>query len=182
MRWVTLPLLLAMLLPGFLAQADEIYRTVDEHGNVVFTDTPSPRQRETAERVKVNPPNTFTTSGDTVSSGGLTPFRNGDDGDHYRLLISAPQNAQTVRSNDGSVVIETSVTPGLRRNHRLVLVLDGQALAVEPDGTTWHLSNLDRGTHEVVLQVVDPNQSGAVARSPHSVFHLQRATVARPGP
>ena len=182
MSRVTLPLLLLMLLLGIPAQAAEIYRTVDEHGNPVFTDNPTPQQRDSAEPVVVHPPNTFTPS-DTVSSRGLAPFRDDRDGtDHYRLAISTPQNDQTVRSNDGTLDVVAVVSPSLRRNHELVLVLDGQALVVQPQGNTWHLSNLDRGTHLLVLKVMDPNQQQAVAQSPQSIFHLLRARVARPGP
>lgn len=174
MHWVVLGLL---FLAAPVADGGEIYRTVDEHGNVVFTDTPSPRQREAAERVDVQPPNTFPSDEATVPSSGSRPLGDVYDDVHYRLVISAPRHEETVRSNSGDVDIVTIADPALRGQHRLVLVLDGQALDIEPDGATWHLFNLDRGTHELVLEVVDPNENRPVAQSTPSVFHLQRARL-----
>lgn len=176
MHWVVLGLL---FLAAPVADGGEIYKTVDEHGNVVFTDRPSPRQREQAEPVDVQPPNTFPSDEATVPSGGSLPRRDGYDDVQYRLAISAPRNEETVRSNSGDLDVVTFARPSLRGQHRLVLVLDGQALDIEPDGTTWHLFNLDRGTHDLMLEVVDPNQNRAVAQSARSVFHLQRASVRR---
>ena len=172
MHWVVLGLL---FLTAPAAVGSEIYRTVDEHGNVVFTDRPSPRQREEAQPVNVAPPNTFPSDEAAVSSSTSSALRDDYDDVHYRLVISAPRNEETVRSNSGDVDVVTIANPAMRGQHRLVLLLDGQVLDVEPDGTTWHLFNLDRGTHELVLEVVDPNENRAVAQSARSVFHLQRA-------
>lgn len=177
MHWLLLALLM-LATPG--AAAGEIYRTVDEHGNVIFTDRPPSRANEEAETVKVQPPNTFPSEEAAVSAGSLPALGNVNADVEYRLAISSPANDETVRSNNGNVDIVTIVRPSLGSDHQLMLLLDGQALDIEPDGDTWHLYNLDRGTHTLVLEVVDPDRSQPVSRSAPSVFHLHRATARRP--
>lgn len=177
MRWM----MISLVLLAVSAHADEIYRTVDENGNVVFTDKPSPEQRKSAQPVEVQPPNTFNTEEATVSSGGLRSQSNDDGGTGHVLLITAPENDATVRANNGNVDVVAKVSPAPKRGQQLVLLMDGTPVGVQPEGDTWHLQNIDRGAHVLTLHLVDPNTGEALAQSAPSTFYLQRASVARPG-
>jgi hypothetical protein len=181
MRTLTCLLALLTLAPHAAAA---IYRTVDEQGNVVFTDVP-PGDKSAAP-VDVRPPNTFETpqaappaaapSGAGASAAEL-------DATYYTAVeIVDPGNEEAIRANDGNMVIAVAVSPPLRGDHRLVLTLDGQDVDAGATGRgVFSLSNVDRGSHTAVVKVV--NSSGAtVTTSAPVTFHMLRVAIGAPKP
>lgn len=163
--------------------AGKVYRTTDKDGNVIYSDVPPADQgaRETAE-VEIRPSNTMDApSGGTP--GGRIPWIIEDaDGDgepdesdfvpYSQLMISAPSNDAPLRDNTGNVSVEIGIAPMLRGNHRLRLVLDGNT-AGEDSSTFFTLTNVDRGTHTLVVEVI--GEEGEVLQtSGASTFHMQR--------
>lgn len=163
-----------------------IYRTVDENGNVVFTDVP-PKSNEQGAAVKLGDSNSFTppaAENRSPSGRSVEEWLDGDAGDgeqerapggYASLQVASPANDAAVRDNAGNVTVTASVEPELATDHVMQLYLDGTLRDSGPT-TSFQLTNLDRGTHEVELRIVD--QGGNVlASSGPSVFHLQRRSV-----
>jgi Domain of unknown function (DUF4124) len=170
---LALLLIFTALSPG--ASADQIYRTVDENGNVVFTDVP-PVNREgkpEGEKVTVEPANIYEppvvaapTAEAPVPTGGASSY-------YSELAVVDPVEDATIRDNAGELLIQAAITPPLRSDHRLLLVLDGAPTEVEAEDGVFELSNVDRGTHTVAAQVV--NGDGIVQKESAPVtFHLLR--------
>lgn len=156
-----------------LAQ-DQIYRTVDANGNVVFTDVP-PVNREgqpDGQKVMVEPSNTYeppvlATPSQTSSNGGAA------SGYYSELTVVAPAEDATIRDNAGELLIQAVSTPQLRSDHRMLLVMDGAPTEVEAIDGVFQLSNVDRGTHTAGARIV--NSDGVVQiESPGVTFHLLR--------
>lgn len=163
-----------------------IYRTVDENGNVVFTDVP-PKSNEQGAAVKLGDSNSFTPPpGENRQPTGrsVEEWLDGDSGDsdqepaaggYASLKVASPANDAAVRDNAGNVTVTASVEPELASDHVMQLYLDGTLRQSGPT-TSFQLTNLDRGSHDVELRIVD--QGGNVlASSGPSVFHLQRRSV-----
>ena len=151
----------------------QIYRSIDKHGNPVFSDVPT----EGAEEVEL----TETTE---VESLGVTPLppstsSSKDQADlpfkYESLVITTPEDDQAVRDNAGNVTITASIEPGLKEGHTAVLYLDGKEHSTS-QALTFTLSQLDRGTHTVRISIRDEN--GKLTISSKTVtFHLLRHSV-----
>lgn len=162
----------------------EIFKTVDADGNVVFTDVP-PRAEETAEKVDLVAPNSFTPDqGVGPAAGGRElwiedPATGSEDAElapspGYRsLTISMPADQANVRENTGNVSVVAELEPELAPGHSLRLLLDDIPSASAGEDATFALSNVDRGTHTLRAEVLD-REGAVVFAGEQSVFHLQR--------
>ena len=168
-------LLLIMYLFVTSALADEVYRSVDESGNVVYTDKPSPD----AEIIQVDEVQTV----DTPDPGKFeyTPPKNPASTSIYtKLEITSPENDQTIRSNSGDISISAVLAPGLNiaAGDQLVLALDGNDVSTR--GPQFDLQNIDRGTHSVTVAVKDKAGKVLIQSAPVT-FTVQRF-AAQPKP
>ncbi|MGR8920897.1 MAG: DUF4124 domain-containing protein [Gammaproteobacteria bacterium] len=167
--------LLLLVLCAFGANA-EVYRYTDEDGNVVFSDTPREgaeiiELRETtvvpAERIRATP-----------RQGKVEPEERG----YSQLRIAAPGHEETLR-NVQSIAVSVAVEPALRlkEGHRLQLFFDGEAYGDPSPVTSFVLSEVDRGTHQLAVAVVDGDGS-EIQRSDSSTFFLHRQSILQPRP
>lgn len=167
------------------AQTDaaEIYRTVDEHGNVVFTDVP-PRPGEPGEAVELEAPNSYRTPPQRDTGISLEAWLESQEEPepdeaapvgYERLQVAQPPHDAAIRDNAGNVVIRADLQPELRPGHAVQVYIDGTLRETARD-TTIQLVNLDRGTHSVELRVVDEAGTPVITSEP-SVFHLHRRSV-----
>jgi hypothetical protein len=185
---LTVVLLAAALLAACpAAAASKIYRTVDEDGNVVFTDVP-PKSGEQGRELDLEAPNSFEPgeSQDTRRSveswlGESDEVDDPSQGQRsavasYRSLkVASPANDAPLRDNAGTVTVTAAVEPDLDPSHAIQVYLDGK-LHQSGQTTAFQLTEVDRGTHSVQLRIVD--QSGnTIATSDPSTFHLQRRSV-----
>ena len=169
---------------SFNAAAATIYKKIDADGNVTFTDVP-PRAEESAETIDLESPNYF-----TPPPGAVGPAIDDEDEEeeaeavppheYTSVEVASPDDDATLRQNAGNVTITTTVEPFLAPNHLLRLLLDGSP-AGNPNRTgTFNLANIDRGTHQIQIQVVEPDGTVVFGGEP-SVFHLLRYSAIRPG-
>lgn len=179
-------LLLCAALISTTAEANSrIYKTVDENGNVVFTDVP-PRPDQQGEEVQLTSPSSFTPPPAARQQRSLEdwlgtaddPAADGEEetASPYRMLqVASPQDDEGLRDNAGNVTVAANVEPALQPDHVMQVYLDGE-LAQSGRTTTFQLSNLDRGTHNLELRIVNARGETLIS-SPSSVFHLQRRSV-----
>lgn len=167
------------------AEAARIYRMVDEHGNVVFTDVP-PKSGEHGEAVDLSRGNTYRAppASEPGPSRSLESWLGedgaGDGGEaavtrYSTLAVASPGHDEAIRNNAGNVAVVAAVEPELQEGHVMQLYLDGE-LRQSSRTPAFQLTNLDRGTHSVELRIVDASGQ-TLARSEPSVFHLQRRSV-----
>lgn len=176
---------LLLLLFSFPALA-EIYRWVDENGNVVFTDEPHPQ----AEKIEVSPSTVYTPD-DSIRAPEpdqppltLSPEPDTSDADNeapatsYDLRIIAPSGDESIWSNNGDLTVSMIVEPALdaEQGHKILLQLDGEAVSEPRASTTFQLNNLNRGTHTLDAMVVDDN-GNTFASSPVISFQLHRTSI-----
>ncbi|MEX0604350.1 MAG: DUF4124 domain-containing protein [Marinobacter sp.] len=175
-KW-TLPLLIALFtlftLSAFPATA-EVYKHVDKNGNVTFSDEP----QSGSEEVKVRPVTTITLPKmrDIEAQQQRAKQTEQDNPEPYdRVAFTTPENNAAFWSGGGDVEFQVSSSPGLRQGHRFEVDLDGQPVGQNPGGT-FTVRNMDRGTHNASVFVVDAQ--GQRVQSGNSItFTVHRPSV-----
>jgi len=161
---------------SFQCQAEEVYRTVDESGNVIYSDQPS----EDAEKINIDNVQTITLP--TAPEFSYTPPAQ-EAGPYYtRVEVSSPANDATIRPEDEDLVkVNLAIEPSLAGNDTVLLFLDGHQVA-SATSTSFDLPNVDRGTHLLTATIRGPDGTVRGQSSPSS-FHLQRVSVlTKPAP
>ena len=163
----------ALLLTVFAGAADvpsTIYRSVDPDGHVTFSDVAS---EPGATRLALAPGNLV---GMRLPPPRATPQVGAPDTvePDREVAIVSPAHDAAVRSNNGALTVVGRSEPALLPTEMAELLLDGTVVG-RARRPTFYLANLERGTHELLLRVVD-REHRRVAASRPIVFHLLRAS------
>jgi hypothetical protein len=165
------------------AAADQIYRTVDADGNVVFTDVPPANAagEPAGKAVTLPPSNTYQPETPPAAQTDESAAQPAAASYYDDLSIVDPTNDQTIRSNNGDMLIQAVVDPPLKSDHRLLLTFDGAPTDMQADGGVFELTNVDRGTHTAAARIVDGNNE-VVMESQPVTFTVQRYHLPPPTP
>lgn len=151
----------------------EVFTYIDAQGNRVFTDQPGTRNAKrvplaTSNRMSANP------SGAAPMTATKTkPLF------HYDMLrVLVPDPDATIRSTAGELIVSVTSEPGLQQGHRYRLLLDGQPTAEPGPSPVFALSNIDRGSHHLSVEILD-EQGRTVERTANQPFHMQRISLAQ---
>lgn len=154
----------------------QVYKSVDSEGVVEFSDKPGTN----SEPVDVPPPTTFTPVVPATKTKTTTKKSQKPTIRYQEVSIVSPQNDEAVRANDGNIIIHIASQPALlgAAGDRYTIMIDGQRAALQTE-TELPQNNMNRGTHELLVYIVDRN-GVRVSPEARSVFHVLRATVATP--
>lgn len=173
MRWIWLVLLCAW---AVVAQAEEVWRWVDENGVVHYSDRPRPG----AEKIELRGAQTYRApampprraeepaGADEDSAPGYSGFR-----------IVAPAQGETLWNIGGELSVQLEVQPSLAPSHRVRVYLDGQLREDSPQATQITLAEVYRGEHQLRAVIVDP-QGREVAATEDVTFYVQQASLQNP--
>ncbi len=185
---IWLPLAWALYVIPIAAAQSPIYKIVDKDGNVSYTDVPPGKSQNTtvvtdAPTIKFE--SKAANNADSDDEAAEVP--NADEQDEqaeakYReyqeIAIVFPPNDEAVRANNGDIVLRASLVPALRRGHMLRFSLDNQPVGTVASNQLA-LTNVDRGTHDVRVDVLDKNNA-VLKSSASSIFHLKRSSALSP--
>jgi hypothetical protein len=175
MKRAAWPLLLAaILLAPVTAQEKKddkpVFVTVDKNNVPVFSDNPVPG----ASQLQLKEGNRMP---------AVTPSEIGqrsiDHAPKYEVTITKPEHEGTVRENNGSVYVSGQVKPLFAQGLRVRLYLNGQAVAGPSSNANFILHNIDRGEHQLMLELSDQNGK-VIATSSVTTFFLHRASAITP--
>ena len=133
--------------------AAPVYKSVDENGNVVYTDDPG---RE-AKPVDLPPLSTYPAPKfQPIDRDDVSRDEPGNAG-YSSLQITQPEQDATVRDNTGAVNVQAVLKPQLQEaaGHRYRFYLDGKAMGEPQRVPSTSFANIDRGAHQVEVAVVD---------------------------
>ncbi|EJM14759.1 Penicillin-Binding Protein Family [Pseudomonas sp. GM18] len=153
----------------------EVFTYVDAQGNRVFTDQPGTRNAKrvplaTSNRMSANPSGTPVTAAKETKAKPLF---------HYDMLrVLVPEPDATIRSSAGELIVSVTSEPGLQQGHRYRLLLDGQPTAEPGPSPVFALSNIDRGSHNLSVEILD-EQGRTVERTANQPFHMLRISLAQ---
>ena len=153
----------------------EVFTYVDAQGNRVYTDQPRGNAKRvpiaTSNRMSANPTAAVPIS--TAKKSLEQPLF------HYDMLrILIPEPDATIRSSAGELIVSVTSEPGLQHGHRYRLLLDGQATGEPGLSPVFALSNIDRGSHNLSVEILD-EQGRTVERTANRPFHMLRISLAQ---
>lgn len=154
----------------------EVFTYLDAQGNRVFTDQPGSGN---AKRVPLAPSNRM-----SANPTGATPLTSTKKTDpkplfHYDMLrVLVPDPDATVRSSAGELIVSVTSEPGLQHGHRYRLLLDGKPTAEPGPSPVFALNNIDRGTHNLSVEILDEH-GRTVERTANQPFHMLRISLAQ---
>ncbi|MBA4359561.1 DUF4124 domain-containing protein [Pseudomonas mandelii] len=154
----------------------EVFTYVDAQGNRVYTDQPGSGN---AKRVPLATSNRM--SANPSGAAPVTATQKTEDKPlfHYDMLrVLVPEPDATVRSNAGELIVSVTNEPGLQRGHRYRLLLDGQPTAEPGLSPVFALSNIDRGRHNLSVEILD-ELGRTVERTANQPFQMLRISLAQ---
>lgn len=180
MRLVLMMLTILAMLAAAGTALGEIYRTVDEHGNIVYTDIPPD---DDAEVVKLQPLSVADPVPVTPRPRAAVEPAAQEQAVRYRISLVSPKSDETFWGTAGNLAVQVSTRPSLQPGHSVAVYLNGTQVdeMLSPVKT---LSGIDRGTHELSVAVI--NDAGdKVSNTASATFHMKQHSVllptARPG-
>lgn len=151
-----------------------IYKTVDQDGNVIFTDSRPADQP--SEEVKLRP---FTPmpSAPRSQPEPLKPAQKVSREYYARLEIIEPANDAPVR-NQGNFTVKIGTAPKILEGHKVRLLLDGKVIGEPRRNLTFEVKNVDRGTHNLTVEIID--HQAKVIKSSSNTIHVHRTVFTPP--
>ncbi|WP_407294378.1 DUF4124 domain-containing protein [Stutzerimonas zhaodongensis] len=165
--------LLVMIMAPAMAQ---IYKYTDDKGNTVFTNQPP--EGVNADAVNLPPANTV----DIKTPDAPPPLANEQSEQQrqqpYRsLAIGGIPDEQALRANNGTFVVNAQLDPPLKQGHQVRFLLDGVPQGQPSSKTSLQLTNVDRGTHLLEVEVINGEE---VVRRAKEQFTVQRVHTSSP--
>ena len=153
----------------------EVYRSLDDDGNIVFTDKPSPD----AEKIRIDKVQTVSTP---VVEGFFEyePSVKSVDSIYRKLEVVDPKNDQVFTGGTGDITVSILIEPRLNTalGDRLILYMDGKKQA-ETGSTSFAFTGLERGTHTTKASVVNRDGKSLKSSIPVS-FTINRPSILNP--
>lgn len=144
-----------------------VYKHVNPDGSVEYTDIPSDAGQKPVE---VSPPSTYSPpplpKTKTTAKPAFTQYES--------VSITSPADDETIRSNNGALAISASSSPGLQGRDTFRLLMDGNTAGESKSGQ-FNLSNVDRGSHTLTVQIIREGET--VSQSQPVTVHLHRAST-----
>ena len=171
--WLLSALVCLLMLAGHPAFA-EVYTYIDAEGNRVFTDQP----HKNAKKIDIAPSNQIKAAPRKQSQAASSKPQPGPLF-HYQLLrILAPEPDSTIRDIQGNLIVTVTNDPELQPGHTYRLLFDGKVYSEGARSPVFPMSNIDRGTHQLSIEIVD--EFGRVSeRTPNQPFHMMRISLAQ---
>ena len=160
---------LTLLLTPLVIHA-EIYRGVDEAGNVFYSD----KEQANTELIPTPTPN-------AISIPKLEPKKpvaKVEQTNSYKSFhIISPENNATIRDNSGTISINLSIQPSLdiKNGHQISIYLDGQRVITNATELTIQLPNISRGKHTLSAKIID-SKGKQIISSNSVTIHMKRTS------
>lgn len=155
-----------------------VYKSVNKDGIVEYSDQPS----KGSEEIRVKNPQSVTLpkGADVFKSYGSD--QGTDSSNAYQsIVITQPAHDSAFNSGNGQISISSETNPSLSNEHTIQLMFDGTSYNSNKSGS-FSLSNVDRGTHQIQVNVIDADGKVLIS-SDITSFTLHRTNAQkRPRP
>lgn len=176
--------LMALLLPLAAFAEGEIYRVVDEDGNVTYTDQrPSagaePMDLPELSVIKTDPPPqpAGPEQAQSQQSGAPTPRELRQQYSDFQIM--QPQQEESFWGTGNQVTVAWGSSQPMLPEMTARLYVDGQAQEAPASGSV--MLTLDRGEHQVYVELLDARKRRILATDTVTFFVKQGSALINPG-
>ena len=155
----------------------KVYTWVDEDGKTHFSDHAQPGTKEVVLQDTNLVSDDRKVAEKPVSAESPPVVEEKKKAILYQISILSPKNDVAIRANDGSFSVNVAINPKLEEEHMFQLYIDNMKVGAPQSSTTMLAENVDRGTHQVQVFLMDKKET-IVAKTKIISVHLQRATNA----
>lgn len=145
----------------------EVYKLVDEDGNITYTDQPA-SAADTATLAKLSPLNQIPTLLASTDDGETERFAG-----YSSALIVSPENDSIIPHSQISIIIQLSLSPQLQAGHRVQFWFDGAPQGQPVAATAYQIDNIERGSHSLSARVFN-SQGQLLISTPSVEVHVKR--------
>jgi hypothetical protein len=162
-----------------MAEATDIYKQVLPDGTVIYGDRPSPGAKKiqppASQVVQSVPPSERGTAAPTPPSVAESVYT--------LLAVTEPTNDEVLWDTHGAVEVAIAVEPALRGDEgdTINILLDGKTALEATKETRFVLSDIGRGTHELVARIESPDGKVLISSEP-VIFHVRQHSILFPPP
>ncbi|MET1081144.1 MAG: DUF4124 domain-containing protein [Pseudomonas sp.] len=175
MRLTLTCLLLSLTLPASAA----IYKYTDAKGNIVYTNqAPAGTASETVNLPTINTVEMKAPAADASDGAASKAAPDGGNGPYESLKIGNLPSEEALRANNGTFSVTISAQPPLLPGHTFRVLLDGKPYGPPTSGTNLQLNQIDRGDHNLVVQVLSGDQ--VIQQGAPTPFTVQRVSTTPP--
>lgn len=170
------------------AAGARFYKSVDEEGNIVYSDTPTPGAEQLtpppistveSKPVPKEPQADAEKTGEAETEEARKPPTK-----YTKFTMVTPRNDDTIWDNNGSVPVSLALEPPLdtENGHSVWVYVDGSAVVRKSQVLVHPLSGIDRGQHTIRAEVRDAKRK-TLKRTKNVTVHMKRASsIPRGGP
>lgn len=149
--------------------ATEVFITIDENGNRIFSDIPSSKSRKHKIKeisiipaIKVNK-----TTATAIDDKDLSTT-------YQQLTIIGPVTESNIgREKLGNFVVSAQADPALSPNDNAVLLFDGEEISAG-NQMNWQINSADRGAHRLQVIIRNQNSQKQIISSPIVTVYVKR--------
>ena len=147
---------------------EDLYKWVDDQGNVHYSDKPQPG----AKKIHLAAPSTFKPSGTAVPPPAAAQTENGSTPGYSKFEIGSPTPDQVIW-NVQSVTVSVAIQPGLHPGDLVTITVDGKS---QGPGTalSYTFNELYRGEHTASATLQETDGSTMLAEP--VTFYIQQGT------
>jgi hypothetical protein len=135
----------------------DIYKVIDKHGNIIYTDAPESDAEKievTSAPLHITAPTTPSVETNTAPIASPVTLRK-----PYKVFaISSPTNEETIHNNP-NITINLTIEPALKASDKIQILVDEKPIGNPVNGIKIDIGRLDRGVHQVKAVVLDETQT-----------------------
>jgi len=171
-KWI--PLLALLIITPTLA--DDIFKWVDENGQMHFSDVPE----DGAMAVEIAPVQTFSAPASSATTTASDVAVESEALGYESLTITSPAMEETIWNTGGEITVAVQIKPGLQTGHQIRLYIDGKPLPnLQAYTSSLQVSGVERGEHKLRAEVWDENGQILIASQPSTFFYQQTSVNRR---
>ena len=155
-----------------------VYKVVDEHGNVTYTDAPSPGAAQSQE-VTLPTINRQPATEVRPTSRTAADEHNERAASYQHAAIRSPAHDATLPAGEPHLTVEVELEPALQEGHWVQVLIDGSAAGSPAQSTHQAVQDLERGMHFLSAVVLD-SHGNVVAETDAITIHIRRPVVGGP--
>jgi hypothetical protein len=149
----------------------QVYKSTDDQGNVVFSDTP-PAGSSDSQQVDIPRTNTSPPPPVIAPVPRPTPEAPETETVPVEVAITSPANESTIPMGGGIFTVSASVSGG-DSSQVLQLLMDGSPQGEPQQTGSWNLENVLRGPHDLVVEARSRDGKVLARSEPVRVYVLR---------